>query len=243
MTKRLLIDFQHAQDAIRITKMNEAKQAIATMCTMASRHIGTKGIYDSLTNYQQLRLHYVAHSLGKTIDDVVAMITDTDDSGREMAAALIMSSAVRTGYQERLQKTTIEQQSVFIKNIRKLPNGGKNAKHLYHSKKSIDFDGEITGASGKQYYVVFAAKYTDYEGGAQDNQCNDLLAFASNIDPSPDDVVIILLSDGKYYEKKRKRFNNKSFHDWINQDRHHDRLLATSTTMLDINLDRMIQQL
>lgn len=62
--------------------------------------------------------------------------------------------------------------------------------------KSIDF--RITLSNGK---IIFAAhKYTKANGGAQDNQGNDLLAFVVSADQYPDnDYLFVAIGDGEYY--------------------------------------------
>ena len=239
----LHIDFDGAADRIRHEKMHDAEDSILKIKNMYDSGGDALSIYASLPPYHRNRIRYAADNLDMGIDEVIACIAESDENSGKLMVALIMSSAVRTGYQERLQKTVIEQQSSVVRNIRKLPNGGKNALRIQGARKSVDFIADAVGKSGQVYNLYFAAKYTQDEGGAQDNQCNDLMEFASCIDHLPPNSIIILLSDGIYYDKRRKKFNNHSFHDWINNDRHHDRVLSTSTPYLDINLQRMLDAL
>lgn len=98
--------------------------------------------------------------------------------------------------------------------IIKMSGGGKKACYLIDGKmvsglskkpsgsnstKSIDFQCD------NEYYY---AKYTDADGGAQDNQCDDGKRFIEQaniyVSQHNDDKVFILLVDGAYYNDARK---------------------------------------
>lgn len=64
--------------------------------------------------------------------------------------------------------------------------------------KSLDY---IFAYKNKR--VVATQKYTKADGGAQDNQYNDLVAFLQNSFNMEDDVLAIVLADGEYYTKRR----------------------------------------
>lgn len=110
------------------------------------------------------------------------------------------------------QKTAAE----YIENITgvedfcQLPAGGQNAVYICKdgcihkgsrlsgdNVKSIDFHWTY---DGKEYYA--AHKYTKDEGGAQDNQCKDLMDFLSNASKSKmPNVVFFAIGDGAYYQR------------------------------------------
>lgn len=103
----------------------------------------------------------------------------------------------------------------FIKNFKTLPSGGKNAKYVgptgvsvgknYGKAKSIDFKFEFNEN------IFFAThKYTGAEGGAQDNQYNDVKQFILEVvnmkqsDIVPDYYHFFAILDGPYYKKHER---------------------------------------
>lgn len=103
--------------------------------------------------------------------------------------------------------------------------------------KSIDFTGKAQGASGIEYTVFVAAKYTAANGGAQDNQRNDLETFAEAATriPASDNIIMVLLADGAYYNSM-PHYNHQSFYDAMRSQYasiYNTRLIATTTTDFD----------
>lgn len=99
-----------------------------------------------------------------------------------------------------------------VVNFAQLPAGGSEAcfvcedgvvrKGVANSglTKSIDFYWEY---DGNRYYA--AHKYTKDEGGAQDNQYNDLCNFLINASKSKaKDIYFLAIGDGDYYKRKCK---------------------------------------
>ena len=89
--------------------------------------------------------------------------------------------------------------------IKKLPNGGKNALYISNGKlsnkkgkstaKSIDF---------KYNEVLFYAKYTKERGGAQDNQYNDCKNFIREAKKfTCNKYLFVLVIDGDYYDEEK----------------------------------------
>ncbi len=99
---------------------------------------------------------------------------------------------------------------IDVVNFIQLPAGGKRARYVGEDgmmyigekknkglTKSIDFYWEY---DGKQYYA--AHKYTKDEGGAQDNQANDLSSFLKNASKSKlENTIFLAIGDGAYYQK------------------------------------------
>lgn len=96
--------------------------------------------------------------------------------------------------------------------VEKLPNSGVRSCYvvngvLQHNlprnqrqgQKSIDFKitlGEVS--------VYIAHKYTSEDGGAQDNQFNDLLGFITHANQNKDkNLMYIAIADGPYYRSTR----------------------------------------
>ena len=97
--------------------------------------------------------------------------------------------------------------------------------------KSIDFRWEF---DGNTYYA--AHKYTKDEGGAQDNQFNDLCNFLINASKSKDENVYFLaIGDGDYYKRKYKDGANYylSRIDYMNSKYSSKNAVALSTDELE----------
>ena len=103
-----------------------------------------------------------------------------------------------------------------VENFQVLPANGKNAVFVINGEiklkeeagqkqetketKSIDFFWNVITQSGKEITFYAAHKYTDQEGGAQDNQYNDLKLFMKHGRQFKDDNVYFLaIGDGPFY--------------------------------------------
>lgn len=115
------------------------------------------------------------------------------------------------------------------KDIKKLPSHGKKAYYLINgqlitNKTKKPTEGDATKSidlvrdkpSGKEFYY---AKYTNEDGGAQDNQFKDGCLFIQQADKYCSDIKdgtkFILLVDGPYYDRKKHSLREKI----INTDR------------------------
>ena len=101
-----------------------------------------------------------------------------------------------------------------ISNFKELPAGGKNALYcvdgvvvngeMYKDKvvKSIDFYWEYIFEDKKlEFYATH--KRTDRDGGAQDNQFNDVLVFHENAKKCKNkNIVLLSITDGQYYKER-----------------------------------------
>lgn len=111
----------------------------------------------------------------------------------------------------------------YFSSFRALPAGGKNALYIINGEisgqearkktkravKSIDAEG-IIPAGGKDIRIYFSLKYTKDEGGAQDNQYGDLIAFLKEGAKNEEkDVFFIAIADGEYYKKKETKYAEK----------------------------------
>jgi len=107
-----------------------------------------------------------------------------------------------------------------ISNFMVLPSGGNNALYLTNGKifeggslkqkskdiKSIDFTWNI----GK-YKFYASHKYTNDEGGAQDNQYKDIQDFLNHArDCNEKNVIFIAICDGNYYLRKDSQTKDSS---------------------------------
>ena len=114
-----------------------------------------------------------------------------------------------------------------VKNFKKLSSGGSNSKYLEGGRvvlfdqltnranpKSIDFSWEMDLPSIKKITSLsfFAShKYTSTDGGSQDNQYKDLFSFTQEAAKLQTErgVRFLAIADGHYYEKMRKRNEEK----------------------------------
>ncbi len=104
-----------------------------------------------------------------------------------------------------------------VMNFEELPAGGQNAKYCVNGKirtggnykkekiKSIDFYWEYV-FNNKVLRFYATHKHTGDEGGAQDNQFNDVLSFHENAKKCNDpNIVLLSITDGAYYKVKYKK--------------------------------------
>lgn len=129
-----------------------------------------------------------------------------------------------------------------VEDFQQLPAGGANARYICNdgvvrvgknvgNAKSIDFYWVFDGVV---YYA--AHKHTSDEGGAQDNQFNDLLLFLKNADKSRlAKTVFLAIGDGDYYQrpyvKSGKRYSTRI--DYMNSEVHGKKALAITTDDLE----------
>lgn len=106
--------------------------------------------------------------------------------------------------------------SPHITDAQQLPSSGKNAlfviagtlvkkENLAQDKdvKSIDFAWNVVTQNGTELLFYASHKYTKDEGGAQDNQYEDLRAFMRNARLSADpNIYFIAIGDGPFYQRK-----------------------------------------
>lgn len=104
-----------------------------------------------------------------------------------------------------------------VSNFKNLPNSGASAlvvqsgsifskkKAQSNASKTIDFEWDTYG-----YKCYASHKYTKDEGGAQDNQYNDLRNFMENSrQNNDDDIRFFAICDGAYYQHKDSNGDTK----------------------------------
>lgn len=143
--------------------------------------------------------------------------TDTD------FLLLFAKNPVRETIHQAYAIEEIKKNLPYFSSFRALPAGGKNAlyviggeisgqearKKTKRAVKSIDAEGIIT-AGGKDIRIYFSLKYTKDNGGAQDNQYGDLIAFLKEGAKNEEkDVFFIAIADGEYYKKKETKYAEK----------------------------------
>lgn len=108
----------------------------------------------------------------------------------------------------------------IVTNFKTLPSGGKNALYLTNGKiftgkilgkqaketKSIDFKWETNGT------LFYAShKYTGEDGGAQDNQYEDIQKYIKHTaDCNEKNTVFLAICDGDFYLKKDSKTGDKT---------------------------------
>lgn len=103
-----------------------------------------------------------------------------------------------------------------VEDFKTLPAGGKSALYIVNgilgtedevikgSSKSIDFYWKY-----KDYECYAAHKYTDMDGGSQDNQYADLTNFLANASKSRyENKLFFAIGDGRYYQRKHTKTKN-----------------------------------
>jgi hypothetical protein len=122
------------------------------------------------------------------------------------------------------QKTAVKYMKDWIRtshmeNFSLLKSSGPTSKHLSGGRvilqddlsgskktnKSIDFEWTYAGTLKKPIVFYATHKYTEQDGGSQDNQKNDLVQFvqgtAQSSDTKNEYVFFFAIADGPYYQK------------------------------------------
>lgn len=128
----------------------------------------------------------------------------------EFAISIFMKDPKRQNVYERILLDYLTENGI---NVKKLPASGKNALYCKSGRieniqkkerpkelKSLDFEIKI---DNKVIYLVH--KYTNEDGGAQDNQYNDVIHQLNNLDSNTTSNVWLCL-DGPYYTKERIKY-------------------------------------
>ena len=182
------IDYESAYKAALEHNIGEVRAAIMS---------GDAGMRIKLVNYSEkfgIPIKFLEH---KILNDNLFANTFIKDPSKQslhqkVAAAFIKSISC-------------------VESFEQLPAGGQNAKYICDDgivrtgendgrAKSIDF---FWIFDGRVYYA--AHKHTSDEGGAQDNQFNDLQSFLENASRSKlANTYFLAIGDGDYYQKKYK---------------------------------------
>jgi hypothetical protein len=162
-------------------------------------------------------------TLAKTVEHMITM--GVDEPGQEeflnflgsgtgvAKTVLLLHYAKSPKRQNVYEKAFIEYAEQVLPpdlKIGPLPNKGKNAFYPLGGEvvgakecpkggllpKSFDF--LVQGKAGR---VLIATKYTEDEGGAQDNQFRDLINICSESLGMHGDTAVLLIADGPYYDR------------------------------------------
>lgn len=241
MYQKLKIDFDKKENELLDSAALESDSIVLAIAGMKESNTSNEDILASLDAYTQARIKTAANIARIDIDGLLDLICI---SPLKIVRPILAKSATRTVFQEKLQFETISSQSVLVKDLVDLPNGGKNALYI-GARKSVDFVGSVTNEN-HEYRVLIAAKYTKSDGGAQDNQRNDLIDFAEHApdknDASNSDIVV-LLADGPYYRKNRSALADTDFFSYIDSYYKDKRVIATTTEDFDIKLGTFLKTL
>lgn len=110
-----------------------------------------------------------------------------------------------------------------VNNFQELPASGVNSLFVVdgvivnrknisndNETKSIDFYWESTNKNGELIKFYAAHKHTDQDGGAQDNQYNDLKLFMKHAQKSEyENIYFLAIGDGPYYQRDEKKANKQ----------------------------------
>jgi hypothetical protein len=130
-------------------------------------------------------------------------------------ASEFCKKANRQGKAEVAQRAYLNKRNI---NVEKLPVAGPESIRLSDGEifrgkpagkvRSVcttkSFDAELTRGKNKTDFIMF--KWTDGEGGAQDNQAGDIIQFIDQakkyVKKHDDNVRFVAILDGKYYQKR-----------------------------------------
>lgn len=171
--------------------------------------VNTRNVLDELkTKQMQEKIHNFAKMHGLhpkyveqlILDDYLYRINFAKDPTKQTAHEKIVAEHI---------KSALGETGVF----KKLPSGGKSAKYVtsngvryenLNGTKSIDFEIHTKGL------VIYATcKYTKGNGGAQDNQYNDVKKYIKvcaemvSSRKHKDNERFIAIVDGSYYTKEK----------------------------------------
>lgn len=241
MYQKLKIDFDKKENELLDSAALESDSIVSAIAGMKENNTSNEDILASLDAYTQARIKTAANIARIKVDELIDIICI---SPIEIIRPILAKSANRTVFQEKLQFETISSQSVLVKNLADLPNGGKNALYI-GARKSVDFVGSVVEGN-HEYRILIAAKYTKNDGGAQDNQRNDLIDFAEHA-PRKNDTsntdIMVLLADGPYYTKNRSTLASIDFFSYIDSRYKDKRVIATTTEDFDIKLGAFLKTL
>lgn len=241
MYQKLKIDFDKKENELLDSAALESDSIVSAIAGMKENNASNDDILASLDAYTQARIRTAANIARINANELIDFICI---SPVEIIRPILAKTANRTVFQEKLQFETISSQSVLVRDLVDLPNGGKNALYI-GARKSVDFVGSVTEGN-REYRILIAAKYTKNDGGAQDNQRNDLIDFAEHTpeknDTSNSDIVV-LLADGPYYKKNRSALADTDFFSYIDSCYKDKQVVATTTEDFDIKLGTFLKSL
>ena len=248
---KLNIDFEEKARELQHGNNIGVDETMTRIRLMHYNNASIESMITSLDKYKQQKLETAATYAETTPGELLLKLINEPDN--MLAYTIIGKTTSRMAYQEPLQYKTLTEQSTTIYELVNQPNSNKilanklKSLNAYMKTKSIDFTGKAQGASGIEYTVFIAAKYTAANGGAQDNQRNDLETFAEAETriPASDNIIMVLLADGAYYNSM-PHYNHQSFYDAMRSQYasiYNTRLIATTTTDFDVNMNAMLTRI
>lgn len=167
-------------------------------------------------NTEQMRVKIVnwANKFGYSFDAIKEKIIND-----EIFRCIFAKDPNKQNLHQNLAAKYIESLS-RISNFKILPSGGDNAIYLTNGKifegqklkhkskdiKSIDFTWNTS-----KYKFYASHKYTNDEGGAQDNQYKDIQDFLNHArDCNEKNVIFLAICDGDYYLRKDAKTGDTS---------------------------------
>lgn len=248
---KLNIDFEEKARELQHGNNIGVDETMTRIRLMHHNNTSIESMITSLDKYTQQKLKTAATYAETTPGELLLKLINEPDN--MLAYPIIGKTTSRMAYQEPLQYKTLTEQSTTIYELVNQPNSNKilanklKSLNAYMKTKSIDFTGKAQGASGIEYTVFVAAKYTAANGGAQDNQRNDLETFAEAATriPASDNIIMVLLADGAYYNSM-PHYNHQSFYDAMRSQYasiYNTRLIATTTTDFDVNMNAMLTRI
>lgn len=140
-----------------------------------------------------------------------------------------------------------------VEGFAELPAGGTNALFVLNGcvvnkasvpdsndTKSIDFHWSMN-VNNKPIHFYAAHKHTDQEGGAQDNQYNDLKAFMKHGQKNTaKNVYFLAIGDGPYYQRLKEREGTATRLEFMNQVFGNDHCIALTSDDIEALMNKII---
>lgn len=157
----------------------------------------------------------------------------------------------KQSYNQKCARAFIEEND-HIDKVIQLPADGPNALFVVEGKlvqdrnlarktgvKSIDFFWKVKTNKGREVSFYASHKYTKDEGGAQDNQYEDLKKFMENAKVSTEaDTYFLAIGDGDYYQRIKE--NGKSRITYMNNLYKTSYCLALTSNDIDTLIETII---
>ena len=162
------------------------------------------------------------------IEDVMKKVKED-----EMFARIFVKDPFRQSVHENEAASFIRKNKTVSK-FKKLPISGANALFLHDGRvitkkerdglnlsiKSIDFYWEVKSKNGETLKFYASHKYTNEDGGSQDNQYNEQRLFLKNSRKSKmgKNVFFVAICEGNYYNKPSKKESLSKLECMLNDD-------------------------
>lgn len=185
-----------------MTFNNLLKQKIKELWKINIKKVMIDANKKNVPKYLQLKITNQVEMKSLDYDIVINKIKKD-----ELYASFFAKDPLKQNVAKKLQLELLQKVNI---NCNNLPTSGKNTFYLNNGKltkkKSIDSTKSLDFYDEKEK-TFYYAKYTNENGGAQDNQYNDVKKFIKEASKycnlNNDNYKFVLLIDGNYYTKRK----------------------------------------